>query len=143
MQPALNPIDGSRDWVLINTFRPRNLQRDDIVLFKSPSDPDVVYCKRVKGVGRDTLNVGDIYGATSTGTGTGTESDDDGSFWTTVPKGHLWVEGDNFHSIDSRNFGPISDGLVIGRVSCVIWPPSRWGTDLKKYVGRRVFVESR
>jgi mitochondrial inner membrane protease subunit 2 len=33
-----------------------------------------------------------------------------------VPKGHIWVEGDNWrHSYDSRDFGPVSLNLVDGK----------------------------
>jgi inner membrane protease subunit 2 len=69
-----------------------------------------------------------------------------------VPKGHCWVEGDNAEvSLDSKSFGPVSfsEGfgasfsccslryfwfgmqiplaLLKGRVTNVIWPPSRFG----------------
>lgn len=51
---------------------------------------------------------------------------------TVVPRNHLWVEGDNeFHSIDSNTFGPVSLGLVVGKVVLLLWPISRWGTDLR------------
>uniref|UniRef100_A0A673GJC4 Mitochondrial inner membrane protease subunit 2 n=1 Tax=Sinocyclocheilus rhinocerous TaxID=307959 RepID=A0A673GJC4_9TELE len=44
-----------------------------------------------------------------------------------VPDGHLWIEGDHHgHSFDSNTFGPVSRGLVHGRASHIIWPPSRW-----------------
>lgn len=65
-----------------------------------------------------------------------------------IPQGHLWVEGDNSRtSKDSNLFGPvrsyaagpiivcvyceyyviqISEGLVEGIVSHVVWPPHRW-----------------
>jgi Signal peptidase, peptidase S26 len=39
----------------------------------------------------------------------------------TVPKGHLWIEGDNAaHSIDSRTFGPLPIGLVQGRIAIAV-----------------------
>ncbi|XP_058461033.1 mitochondrial inner membrane protease subunit 1 [Malaya genurostris] len=41
----------------------------------------------------------------------------------TVPRGHLWIEGDNVHnSSDSRNYGPVPIGLVKSRAVCRIWP---------------------
>ena len=34
-----------------------------------------------------------------------------------VPKGHVWLEGDNqFNSNDSRHYGPIPAGLLTRRV---------------------------
>jgi len=35
-----------------------------------------------------------------------------------VPKGHCWVEGDNTKiSADSSSYGPISTGLIFGKVN--------------------------
>ncbi|XP_058062568.1 signal peptidase I isoform X2 [Anopheles bellator] len=41
----------------------------------------------------------------------------------TVPRGHLWIEGDNVqNSSDSRNYGPVPIGLVKSRAICRLWP---------------------
>lgn len=43
----------------------------------------------------------------------------------TVPKGMLWVMGDNRgNSADSRVFGPIKQDTVVGRAVVRVWPPS-------------------
>ena len=34
-----------------------------------------------------------------------------------VPKGHVWLSGDNVdNSVDSRTYGPVPYGLILGRV---------------------------
>jgi len=34
-----------------------------------------------------------------------------------VPKGHVWIQGDNVYaSRDSRHFGPVPYGLIRGKV---------------------------
>ena len=51
-----------------------------------------------------------------------------------VPAGHIWVEGDirNRHkTLDSNYYGPISVGLVTGKVNYILSPwrnhgPIRW-----------------
>lgn len=59
------------------------------------------------------------------------------TYTVTVPKGALWVLGDNRYNSDdsaahftqkdvSQPFVPISD--VVGRAIVITWPSSRWGT---------------
>lgn len=44
---------------------------------------------------------------------------------TTVPKGRLWVMGDNrAGSKDSRSFGAVLRSTVVGRAVIKVWPPS-------------------
>ena len=48
------------------------------------------------------------------------------NFDVTVPKGRLWVMGDNRgNSSDSRVFGTVRRRTVVGRAFIRIWPPLR------------------
>ena len=97
--------------------------------------------KRVVGVGGDQVECCDSEGRVSVN-GTplqesaylkkgGDPSDRD--FSVTVPKGRLWVMGDNrpnsedsrFHRADDGN-GSIPESAVVGKVWAVVWPLSRW-----------------
>ena len=41
-----------------------------------------------------------------------------------IPKGHVWMEGDNDpHSIDSRHYGPVPVNMIECRAVYRIWPP--------------------
>jgi signal peptidase I len=45
----------------------------------------------------------------------------------TVPAGEVFVMGDNrTDSVDSRSFGTIPEGEIVGRAFMVMWPPTRW-----------------
>lgn len=57
-----------------------------------------------------------------------------------VPWGHIWVEGDAEagHTLDSNTYGPVSIGLVTGRITHILYPlqragPVRWW----EYVDRK------
>jgi hypothetical protein len=43
-----------------------------------------------------------------------------------VPPGHLWLEGDNrANSVDSRDYGPLPEGLLEGKVTATLFPYAR------------------
>ncbi|KAF7803190.1 mitochondrial inner membrane protease subunit 1 [Senna tora] len=47
---------------------------------------------------------------------------------TVLPKGHIWIEGDNIYdSTDSRKFGPVPYGLLCGKAFWKVWPPKTFG----------------
>ncbi|XP_009332783.1 PREDICTED: mitochondrial inner membrane protease subunit 1 isoform X2 [Pygoscelis adeliae] len=86
----------------------------DIVIVKSPNDPKSNICKRVIGLEGDkvcTSNPSDFLKSHSY-----------------VPKGHVWLEGDNLrNSTDSRCYGPVPYGLIRGRICFKIWPLNDFG----------------
>ncbi|KEH19125.1 S26 family signal peptidase [Medicago truncatula] len=50
-------------------------------------------------------------------------------FMSSVPKGHVWVEGDNkLNSYDSRSFGPIPYGLLKSKIFWMVWPCKDFGS---------------
>lgn len=94
--------------------------RGDLVDFVSPNDPSYSVCKRVIGIEGDVVCV-DPSGEK------GRKED-----WVKVPKGYLWVTGDNLsNSVDSRDYGPVPLGLVRGKIVARIWPNARWLTASK------------
>ncbi|XP_060064460.1 mitochondrial inner membrane protease subunit 1-like [Ylistrum balloti] len=107
---SMEPTIYSGDIILADrlTIAQRKLENGEIVLCKSPEDPFMYVCKRVKGMeGERILNKG-IY--------------------IKIPKGHVWLEGDNkSKSHDSRNFGPVPYALVYTRAFYRVWPPNKIG----------------
>jgi signal peptidase I len=105
----------------------------------APSSKDFI--KRVVGVGGDHVVCCDAQGHITVNNVPLVEpylypgaKPSDGPFDVTVPKGRLWVMGDNrAGSADSRSHLSDHDGTVpasdvIGRAFVVVWPPSDWKT---------------
>lgn len=116
MKPTLNPDSslGWSDYVFLWKYglrEPGALNVGDVVLLRSPQDPERILIKRVLGVQGDEILTRTPYPRPKC----------------TIPPNHLWVEGDNIHSIDSNTFGPVSSGMVIGKATRILFPPSRFG----------------
>jgi signal peptidase I len=96
------------------------------------SSPDTVLIKRVVAVGGETVA---ILGGRVVVDGVaidepyvreGSTMPDFGPI--TVGAGYVFVMGDNRNSsTDSRIFGPIPEGRIVGKAFLRVWPPSRLG----------------
>ena len=86
-------------------LNPEKLQRGELVILKSPVEPQRIICKRIIGLAGDTVCV-DPTGQLAPSTE-----------HVLVPKGHIWIVGDNAaESRDSRWYGPVPIALVHGRL---------------------------
>jgi len=128
-------------YVLVDKLTPRfdTYKRGDIVVFNPPADwvqadNNEPYIKRVIGVGGDTVELkgGDVYvnGVQLSepyvyqedGHAQETQPLAEASRWV-IPTGELFLMGDHRgNSADSREFGPIELGAVIGRAWLRYWP---------------------
>ena len=96
------------DWVWVNFWALRggstpqqSLKRGDVVVFISHRDPDKFIVKRIIGLEGDII-----------------KNDKSNHNDCLVPKGHCWVEGDNYQvSEDSIKYGPISTGLILAKIT--------------------------
>lgn len=130
------------------SVRRRQIDRGDIIIAKSPTNPIQHVCKRVIGLPGDKILVHPTFNINPFGNkklyskkSTVDESADEdlliedsefqyknsklksGEF--VVPRGYVWIEGDNAeNSSDSRFYGPIPIGLVRSRAVCRLWPLS-------------------
>jgi len=125
------------EYLIISKF-PYHLtkpKRGDIVVIKYPINPSFNYIKRIIALENETIQIvngkvlingeeliepylsGDqlttIEGSTQT------------SYYLTLGNDQYFVMGDNrAQSSDSRNWGPISKSLIIGRLDLVVYPSS-------------------
>lgn len=112
MYPTLNSEDTFNDYILISRWYAHfsDMCPGDIVISNRPDNKNCYQIKRIIAVEGEFINTprfkqGHIL----------------------IPRGHCWLEGDNSKSsLDSNSFGPISLGLIKGKATHVIWPPSRW-----------------
>ncbi len=116
----------------------RNVNRGDVVVFRSPENPDLDLVKRCVGVGGDRIEVVDaklyINGKAVNdssyalhkpspipeGSLNALQRDNFGPY--VVPAGHYFCMGDNRNnSYDSRFWGPLPAHLVKGRALFIYW----------------------
>lgn len=108
MAPTFN-AETPRTWVLLWKWGAKSkdaVKEGDVVFLTSPIDASQLYTKRVKAVAGQLVQ----------------PRHPDTRRRVLIPQGHVWVEGDNVHSIDSNTYGPISRGLLVGRVVFSLWP---------------------
>ncbi|KAL0585883.1 hypothetical protein ABG067_004418 [Albugo candida] len=88
----------------------RKHRRGDVVLLESPcKSRGETMCKRILAIEGDAVKINRVQQPESV--------------QVTIPKGHVWVEGDNsLVSVDSRHFGAVPKALIRGRVLFVVYP---------------------
>ncbi len=128
MQPTLF----AGNYVLVNklAYKWGKPSRGDVIVFKYPPDPEQVpYIKRVIGLPGDKIHIAD--GRVSINNQVLDEpylrvATMQGGNWV-VPDNSLFVMGDNRNnSSDSRAWGMVPYGNVIGKAELIYWPPSQW-----------------
>ena len=130
MEPGIH--DGDRILVEPWSYLLDPVRRGDVVVLRSPVDPDVDYIKRVvglpgeelvltaDGVWVDGVRIDEPYAISDA---------EPTQLRVTVPEGHFFVLGDNRpRSADSRDFGVVRAEDLRGRVDLRVWPPKRIGS---------------
>jgi inner membrane protease subunit 2 len=116
MQPTLNPDSNERKRdVLLVQKSGVFIDRGHVITFWSPRDANRLIAKRVVGLPGDLVKIDKTRYRLSD-----TKAD-----FVLVPPGHVWVEGDAFHSHDSNAYGPIPFACVDGRAKWILWPWNR------------------
>ena len=111
---SMEPMIQEGDVFLLDRtcIRKQLLNVGDVVVARSPERPQDHICKRVKGLAGDTVS----------------DHRSDSCLYQYIPRGHVWLEGDNKEfSKDSRDYGPVPCGLILGRLFFRIYPLKHCG----------------
>ena len=151
--PSGSMLDTLRpgDRVLVNrvVYHLRDPERGDVIVFRYPENPEVVFIKRVVGVPGDVLGVRDgrlyvnggkvaepyvhrtggrIDPTVAQATVAGSTMHDPWSLAEPyrIPEGNYFVMGDNrTDSDDSRDWGTVPRTAIVGEGLATYWPLSR------------------
>ena len=135
-QQSMRPTLEQNDRVLVSKldYRFAPPLRGDIIVFNPPvPDATIPYVKRVIAVGGETIDLrnGNVFVNGQQvdipqAHGTTQPQAPQVVYPFTVPDGQVFVMGDNrTFSSDSRTFGPVPVGNIIGKVILRFWPFDR------------------
>ncbi len=137
---SMEPNFHNGDYILTSkiTYKFRKIKRGDVIILKSPKNPEIEFIKRIVGLPGDRIMVKDgylyvngqrweePYANHPTNTWEGGFLREGEEF--IVPEGYVFVLGDNRpRSSDSREFGPIPIQDIIGVVFYRYFPPNKMG----------------
>ena len=136
---SMEPNFYDHEYLIIDeiSYRFREPQRGDIVVFRYPNDPRQFFIKRVIGLPGETVEIAGgqikIYNDKNPNGAVLQEIaylDQDYTATTrtvTLQNDEYYVLGDNrVASLDSRYFGAVKRGYIVGRVWLRGWPLDRW-----------------
>ncbi len=137
---SMEPTFRTGDYILTSrvTYKFRPLERGDVVVFKSPKNPDIEYIKRIIGLPGDVVNISngvvkvndtqlsENYIAATTNLWEGGCIKDNVPY--IVPSDYIFVMGDNRpRSSDSRKFCAVTKDSIIGDVFYRYFPVNVMG----------------
>lgn len=137
---SMEPNFHDGEYILTNKFQYHfeTPKRGDVIVFKSPQNPDIDYIKRVIGLPGDRVKLIDnhfyingtkleeSYIAPELFTYNGQYLKD--NMEVVIPQDYYFVAGDNRpRSSDSREWGPIERSSIIGKSQFRYWPFDRMG----------------
>jgi signal peptidase I len=127
--PSMTPTLLNGQYILVNKadYFIHGPQRGDVIVFKFPKDPSRDFVKRVIGVPGDTVVTHDngtvtVDGVTLNEPYVNDHVNTNDQTWK-LGAGQYFVMGDNRgDSYDSRDWGPVPIGNILGKAEFVYWP---------------------
>lgn len=130
MGSSMKPSLKHNNRILVNlvAYRFHKPERGDIIIFQCPINPEKDYIKRVIALPGEKLQIKEgkvfINGKKIEEPYLKEIDRDEAVPKITIPKGHVYVMGDNrINSEDSRLWGPLDCKLIKGKAQLIFWPP--------------------
>ena len=130
---SMEPNFSTGDYLLVDevTYRFREPVRGEVVVFKNPNNPSEFYVKRVIGLPGESVlvNEDDVLIDGELIDEAYLQGDfSSGDYAFVLSEDEYFVMGDNRQqSFDSRSWGPLEEGLIVGVVRLRFWPPEVFG----------------
>jgi signal peptidase I len=136
---SMEPTFFDGDYLLVDelSYRFHEPARGDVVVFKAPQDTSLYYIKRIVGLPDEKIEVeNDTVRIFNTQHPQGVALDENyiphgirrdwaGHVTVVLGEGQYFVLGDNrLNSLDSRYWGPLEEGDIVGLVKIRLWPVS-------------------
>jgi len=135
---SMEPNFEDGDYILVDelSFRFRDAERGEVIIFRFPQQPSQFFIKRIIGLPEETVQVKDNQvtvfneenpeGFVLSETYLAPEQKTLGTMTTKLDDNEYFVLGDNrLQSSDSRRWGPVNQNLVMGRAFLRPWPFTR------------------
>lgn len=135
---SMEPNFEDGDYILVDelSFRFKDAERGEVIIFRFPQQPSQFFIKRIIGLPEETVQVkdnqvtifneGNPAGFILEETYLAPEQKTLGTMTTKLDDNEYFVLGDNrLQSSDSRRWGPVNRGLIMGRAFLRLWPFTR------------------
>jgi len=136
---SMEPTFDDHEYLIIDeiSYRFREAERGEVIVFRYPNDPSQYFIKRIVGLPGETVTVRDNQVIISGGSAEEpfvldeaeylpAEKRTSGDESVTLGQDEYFVLGDNRgSSLDSRSFGPLPERHIVGRVWIRGWPLDR------------------
>ncbi len=132
---SMIPTFSNGDYLLVDelTYRFRAPERGEVIVFRYPGDPSTYFIKRIIGLPNERVSFGDgkitVFNSSKP---SGFSLDEkylpqpfvpnEKRDFTLAPDEYLVLGDNRAFSFDSRNWGPLKKGNIVGLVRLRLWP---------------------
>lgn len=126
---SMEPNIAQSNYLIIDelTYRFRDPERGEIVVFRYPNDPSTFYIKRIVGLPGEVVDISEgkvkIKGTALDESSYMQGAETYGTVHVTLGQNQYFLMGDNrANSYDSRSWGPLDKKLIVGRALIRLFP---------------------